>query len=1110
MDKKKKVKTILICIIALGIYAIGALYLYKAPYFVYADYNVDNNTYSQLYMVTENDWNEEKIYTVGIRGHKSVIYPNLFSGVYYPSPCSVGVRTDLELWQIRIYKGFVPIDTIPGKQIENAGADDIELRVKNGSVKISNEINEDEQDIICLREFKLQWKRSVLLVWTMLVGITSFGLVLLRWAVRGLLSKAGKYKTIFNRAAGREGSIKRFYILCSGYLEKNPHKFIYLVIISFLFLIIILFGRYLIAEKYWIFTGIASDSYGQIFPVYYNIARRIEEGRNCVGWDFLNGLGNGIGRTIVDLNSWILFFGKENVAYLMILSHISKIFFAGLAFYGYLRVIGRTRATSLIFSIGYAFCGHMVIRGRWENMPREVLIIAIMLLCLELYIMKNDLRWLPLAVVVFALNMSSYSTILYGIVFTGYAVFRYFMEREFEVKDFLKYISGLAFCILLVVPVIIWNIEGIVAGLNSSRFKNGVNNYSALVSKKNEWFVSLGNIQSAFFRTIGVSIAGVEIVDFSGVINVLEDPTFYCGISTLVALPLAVRKENKKKKYWYLAAFAVAGLYFFINPIRFMASGMAGSGSSGSSTFKLSSFWIIVLFLYIGSEGLDCVWNKKSTLKRVHIVSGVLLAISLILAFVINPSISWSYFLCSCIFIALYGFLFECFLRQESKEKQNVLKTIICFVCLCEIIACTYGYINTPKALENDNSRSGLEDYSIEALAYIEDLNDSNAYRIDKQYESYGMCDALYQDYMGIQSYIGGLGNREEIVEFYESLNLPRIGTSGLLKTTISDEANTLMGVKYALSKVEMISNYGYQYKNSEEDVLIYENKYALPMVYGYEKYIKREDFEKLSVQEKRDVILKYCVVETDRQEKALDNYQGQTVDKMHLLDEYSISWLQLGEKVFFPANRKGDALVMRIESDNQSENMKKNYVEYSDNEGNKNKMYIGIPAGQEEQLIVINQEDVCKVEFLIEGDIDIKVLEVAQVPQEVYYDYYRECISGLKEINAENIDIDNRKNSISGSIDIQKPTEICFAVPYAKEWKLYLNGEEVETEKINIGFIGALLEEGEYEFELKYSLEEDRTKEYFKWFGCFLVVVNFFIYTIYIKRSKKREEKRS
>ena len=49
--------------------------------------------------------------------------------------------------------------------------------------------------------------------------------------------------------------------------------------------------------------------------------------------------------------------------------------------------------------------------------------------------------------------------------------------------------------------------------------------------------------------------------------------------------------------------------------------------------------------------------------------------------------------------------------------------------------------------------------------------------------------------------------------------------------------------------------------------------------------------------------------------------------------------------------------------------------------------MYIGIPAGQEEQLIVINQEDVCKVEFLIEGDIDIKVLEVAQVPQEVYYD---------------------------------------------------------------------------------------------------------------------------
>lgn len=42
--------------------------------------------------------------------------------------------------------------------------------------------------------------------------------------------------------------------------------------------------------------------------------------------------------------------------------------------------------------------------------------------------------------------------------------------------------------------------------------------------------------------------------------------------------------------------------YIIFVPVRFMANGLGGS-----ETFKLSSFWIIVLMLYISAVGSDSV-----------------------------------------------------------------------------------------------------------------------------------------------------------------------------------------------------------------------------------------------------------------------------------------------------------------------------------------------------------------------------------------------------------------------------------------------------------------------------------------------------------------------
>lgn len=887
-----------------------------------------------------------------------------------------------------------------------------------------------------------------------------------------------------------------------NFITNKRYREIIVVILLFTIPIVILFAGYLSGSKYWIFTGIASDSYGQLYPNYYNFTRRIAEGYNVAGWDFINGLGSAVSKGVPDVNGWILFFGESRIEYLIGISYVLKLFLSGLIFFKYLRLIGREKVTSIIGGLSYAFCGHMIIRGRWENMPREVLLVAILLLSFELYFMKRDIRWLPIAIILFTNNMSDYALVLYGVVFSGYAVFRYFLERKFERKDFIRFILGLFFCIVIALPFIMQKAEGVLNSINSDRFASGVADYSSVIEEKREWFIDWDNIQSAFFRTIGIDIIGSENKEFTGALNVLEDPTFYCGIATILAIPLAWERKNKKKNYWYLTALIIASVYFFINPIRQLVGGMAGT-----STFKISSFWVIILFLYIGSDGLDNLWSNSAEIKKVKMTAAIFIAAGLLFAIFVNNDIKWERLVKSYLFIIVLSIIFIYYTKTTDSSNKRMLKILSVSICMCEIILFTYSYINPNTSLKNDGARTGLNDYSIEALAYI-DKRDDGVFRIDKQYQSYGNCDTLYQNYMGTKSYIGGLGNNENVVAFYDSLGLPKIGGSSLLGSSVYDEVNTLLGVKYVLSKSSNLFNYGYSYVDKINDIYIYENQYALPLVYGYNKYISRQDFEKLSINDKRSTLLEYCVIDDEEngERKNLTYYEDMEDFDREILKKYSVDWTQEESRVLFEENKESNSIVVRVKTDNKTEDVTYGYVRFISDNSSSGNIEIGTPQGENELMIVINQEGANELNFLM-GDIETEVISVSQIPQEIYYEHYRECISGLNAINAEDIVIDKKNSSISGKVSIKEPTELCFSIPFDKSWKLMVNGKEAEVEKLNIGFIGSYLEKGEYDFELRYAVNDNSRVNIIETISYTVALANFIIFCfIYWKRKRQHE----
>ena len=75
-------------------------------------------------------------------------------------------------------------------------------------------------------------------------------------------------------------------------------------------------------------------------------------------------------------------------------------------------------------------------------------------------------------------------------------------------------------------------------------------------------------------------------------------------------------------------------------------------------------------------------------------------------------------------------------------------------------------------------------------------------------------------------------------------------------------ETNTYVGVKYLLSKTDKIPYYGYTLIKQIEDIYIFENDNALSLGFCYNDYITEREYDELSIEDRRKIILNKAVIE--------------------------------------------------------------------------------------------------------------------------------------------------------------------------------------------------------------------------------------------------------
>ena len=100
--------------------------------------------------------------------------------------------------------------------------------------------------------------------------------------------------------------------------------------------------------------------------------------------------------------------------------------------------------------------------------------------------------------------------------------------------------------------------------------------------------------------------------------------------------------------------------------------------------------------------------------------------------------------------------------------------------------------------------------------------------------------------------------------------------------------------------------------------------------------------------------------------------------------------------------------------------------------------------------------------------------------------------------------DLQVEDNKISGEYITETDSTVFLSIPYEENWTIYVDGEEVEYDKLADVFIGINLKKGSHEIEMVYRTPGLRL-------GALLTVIGtllFFGYNFFSNKSKKRSNK--
>lgn len=881
-----------------------------------------------------------------------------------------------------------------------------------------------------------------------------------------------------------------------SFTEKRTGTFMFLLLI---FLSVIVYRKFIFGEYLYIYglEDIACDSIKQTIPMLLHNSTYIAEYGESPTWSFSAYLGVGTYTLITDVMSRLLtYINRDILVYLLVYAQCLKIIIAGMFFYYYLRELGRSKCSSIIFAIAYAFCGQMIARGGWQAYPTEVMCVAILLFFEEKSMKSKKYYYISFAMAFLAINLKLYYFVLYSILVLGYYFFRKWIEGE-HIK------SILVETVYVTVGVLV---GGLIAGFilspeimsqsQGARIQEGVTHFYTIFDFPKEHLLKYNIAWESLLRSFSWDMLSIRSTEGNIVgTQILTSHLFYIGIFPLLLIVEGFFVLEKRKKIWYFCSMLLCFCMVIFSYPRYLLSGL-----QLVEYFKLGYFWEVVLVLFWCSDILDLIMHK-GMIKKIPLIVISCIYIGIIIYTMMLNLNKFNNFSAvkSIIFIILYVALILIFVLFKTKRRifTNCIFSLVLIETILSTICIWYDRDIVKKEEWGDYVYT--EDMQ-SVINYIKE-NNNEFYRIDRQEVFNSLCDSLVYNYYGTQSYLGGNSHSIYAGDFMESINAPfaERGKSEAGNNNFSfiygfknvNNIDTLLGVKYYISNSYKSNKFGYEPFYTYDNCYVFYNKFSLPLAFVYDNYILREDYDCLDILTKRDVLFKYCV-----EDNIIQNSNVKRIAELENILDEDLYKIDCDFELYFDNEIIEDLSGFEIKTTNSdvlqalcknNNNTVMPVVSFNcivpddtyarifiyDEDGNKDynsSIPIFLAYGENNFKFEIPYKNVSQISIELMPDISYQFgdFTIHYVDDEYFLNNY------IKNINDRKNPIfyirSFKNDCIEGNINLNEDKILFFSIPYDEGWTAFVDGEERLLEICNIGFMSLVLTEGEHDIILKYT----------------------------------------
>lgn len=839
----------------------------------------------------------------------------------------------------------------------------------------------------------------------------------------------------------------------------------------------LLYSKFILGGFAYVFTDCGADTLQINYAQYEMFSSLFRRGDS--GYILQAGLGMDVSSYypayLIPYNLLLLLAPQRLLPWAVLASAYLKLLTISLVGYLFYRKLMGEGIGTMAAALAWTFSGYVILWGQQYGFCTCMALFTVFMYFLQCYL-NGEKRWknAGLVLTVTMLLFASYYFLYMIAFFAVFYLLIYSIIEKRSVKSTVGKVVGLGGMGILgvlmggiaLIPIADTFLESARSGaLNGSVTSGILNPYKSK---------TIGTI---FARFLSNQILGID-KDYTGSLNYYEGMVLAVSILTILAVSYFIIKKSTRV---HTIILTVLVIFLSVMPVTSRILIFTKSAHRWCFMICFAEALIIGLFL----QEVLRERNKKTVL------GGGILAVILYAALLIyiysfkNIKINNKIVAEVSTFFVVY--LILVLIVTNIKKLYKIGSTVILAVLVCELFILNYPSLwHRESPTRNQLATEYYNDGTTDAVNYLKSQDDS-LYRIEKSYRSTAENDGMAQGYNGLSVYMST--NPSSLVSYHKMYGPETLSVNFVDFNKDDYIRNSLLGTKY------LFGSAGY---NAPRKIytpvgeaggkIVYENNYALPFGYLYDKEWSAGGLKKLSGLDKTLTSLSgfyYTDAEKNGAYKNASLPEGTDTSLMAKVSEavdctmennadgITVRNLGADPNVIFPGVESdfadenklyGLSLTMDVSEDTE---MAVYYQTEGDEGFSADKVYTFSITKKYNTWEHVVPAGITALRVDVSSQIDYAMIKDFEVKS---YDLDATGYTALKNSGVTDVSYSDSTYQAQVTNDMQENEMLCVPFFYQRGWSARIDGEEVEVSNINSGLCGIEIPSGTHEVVLQYE----------------------------------------